>query len=327
MVEIKGERVLAPSCCRAPAPGNGRSKCKRTPRVIPRRCVGASRLGHARACLQDDSELDHWCDVLDIGTPRFPGRAQHAPDLSHPAMAVNLDACIQCTRLRTRLPREQVNDVIGYAFRGVQSKVVFDLDDPMGASTCVACGECVQACPTARWHRRATRTCAVDRTVDSHALLRSRLSAYLSCEGQHDRARSTGATVRRTRAAFASRPLRLRLRGASASTDEALIRKPGAPKTADSRLIRRIRVGVSRSDLGRGVGAGRGHAEAPFAITKGRTRSHGLVPRKDRTKSVSVQKLVRTGFTGTTSITAAALPRVHVQRCWKASDRRGNRIR
>jgi formate dehydrogenase major subunit len=25
---------------------------------------------------------------------------------------------------------------------------VFDMDDPMGASTCVACGECVQACPT-----------------------------------------------------------------------------------------------------------------------------------------------------------------------------------
>ncbi len=25
---------------------------------------------------------------------------------------------------------------------------MFDFDDPMGASTCVACGECVQACPT-----------------------------------------------------------------------------------------------------------------------------------------------------------------------------------
>ena len=43
---------------------------------------------------------------------------------------------------------EQVNDVIGYAFRGKDSKIVFDMDDPMGESTCVACGECVQACPT-----------------------------------------------------------------------------------------------------------------------------------------------------------------------------------
>ena len=43
---------------------------------------------------------------------------------------------------------EQVNDVIGLAFRGQHAKIVFDMDDPMGGSTCVACGECVQACPT-----------------------------------------------------------------------------------------------------------------------------------------------------------------------------------
>jgi formate dehydrogenase major subunit len=34
------------------------------------------------------------------------------------------------------------------AGRGHNEKIVFDFDDPMGNSTCVACGECVQACPT-----------------------------------------------------------------------------------------------------------------------------------------------------------------------------------
>jgi formate dehydrogenase major subunit len=34
------------------------------------------------------------------------------------------------------------------AYRGHGSSVVFDFHDPMGDSTCVACGECVQACPT-----------------------------------------------------------------------------------------------------------------------------------------------------------------------------------
>ena len=63
-------------------------------------------------------------------------------------MAVNLDACIQCN-LCVRACREvQVNDVIGMAYRGENSKIVFDFDDPMGDSSCVACGECVQACPT-----------------------------------------------------------------------------------------------------------------------------------------------------------------------------------
>ena len=63
-------------------------------------------------------------------------------------MAVQLDACIQCN-LCVRACREvQVNDVIGMAGRGANAKIVFDFDDPMGNSTCVACGECVQACPT-----------------------------------------------------------------------------------------------------------------------------------------------------------------------------------
>jgi formate dehydrogenase major subunit len=63
-------------------------------------------------------------------------------------MAVHLDACIQCTRCVRACRDEQVNDVIGLAYRGQGEKIVFDMDDPMGDSTCVSCGECVQACPT-----------------------------------------------------------------------------------------------------------------------------------------------------------------------------------
>jgi len=97
---------------------------------------------------RNDSELAFWQRALGVDKPRFAPRKQPAADVSHPAMAVNLDACIQCTRCVRACREEQVNDVIGYAFRGAHSKIVFDLDDPMGQSTCVACGECVQACPT-----------------------------------------------------------------------------------------------------------------------------------------------------------------------------------
>src|SRR5438067_10603364 len=98
MVEIKGERVLAPSCCRAPAPGMDVQSASERARHSQKMVLELLASDMPERVYKTDSELDHWCDVLDIGTPRFPGRAQPAPDLSHPAMAVNLDACIQCTR-------------------------------------------------------------------------------------------------------------------------------------------------------------------------------------------------------------------------------------
>jgi len=96
-------------------------------------------------------ELSAWADTLGV-VPR-PAltalrRSQPAPDLSHPAMAVNLDACIQCTRCVRACRETQMNDVIGVLHRGAQAQIAFDIGDAMGASSCVACGECVQACPT-----------------------------------------------------------------------------------------------------------------------------------------------------------------------------------
>ena len=49
------------------------------------------------------------------------------PDLTHPAMAVDLAACIQCTRCVRACREVQHNDVIGMAYRGHGSKVVFDV--------------------------------------------------------------------------------------------------------------------------------------------------------------------------------------------------------
>jgi formate dehydrogenase major subunit len=148
VVEVKGERVLAPSCCRYPK--DGMEVTTNNPRAVHSQKMVLELLlsDIPETAYTLNSELDQWARKLAVGKPRFQARHQPAHDLSHPAIAVNLDACIQCTRCMRACREEQVNDVIGYAFRGEHSKIVFDLDDPMGASTCVACGECVQACPT-----------------------------------------------------------------------------------------------------------------------------------------------------------------------------------
>ncbi|MDR3638730.1 MAG: formate dehydrogenase subunit alpha [Isosphaeraceae bacterium] len=150
MVEIEGERVLAASCIRKPSAGmrvltNSQRATKAREMVFELLVADQP----PREIAHDpDSKFWHWSDAVGVTRSRFPQRPAPAPDRSHPAMAVHLDACIQCN-LCVRACREvQVNDVIGMAGRGAHEKIVFDFDDPMGQSTCVACGECVQACPT-----------------------------------------------------------------------------------------------------------------------------------------------------------------------------------
>jgi formate dehydrogenase major subunit len=150
MVEIKGERVLAASCIRKPTQDmvvNTASEEARIARRMVMEMLVADQ--PAREAAPDPrSRFWTWADAMGVTDSRFPARTKIADDSSHVAIAVNLDACIHCN-LCVRACREvQVNDVIGMAHRGYASKIVFDFDDPMGESTCVACGECVQACPT-----------------------------------------------------------------------------------------------------------------------------------------------------------------------------------
>lgn len=168
MVEIEGERVLAPSCCRHPSQG------MKVRTASPR--ASAAQKMVLELLLSDigdpgyvpDNEVTRWARQLGVSDARFARRAQPVQDLSHPAIAVNLDACIQCTRCLRACRDEQVNDVIGLAWRGEGAKIVFDQDDALGASTCVSCGECVQACPTgALAPARGAALVPVDRQVDS----------------------------------------------------------------------------------------------------------------------------------------------------------------
>ena len=150
MVEIEGERVLAPSCMRMPAIGmkvHTQSERATKSRAMAMELLVADQ--PARATSHDPaSAFWRWADKTGVLESRFPAAERWTHDPSHPAMRVNLDACIQCN-LCVRACREvQVNDVIGMAYRNAGAKIVFDFDDPMGSSTCVGCGECVQACPT-----------------------------------------------------------------------------------------------------------------------------------------------------------------------------------
>ena len=170
MIEIEGERVLAASCIRKPTEGmtvNTASERATTARAMVMELLLADQPPRESAH-DPKSRLWQWADEMGKRESRFPVRTGPTADVSHPAMAVNLDACIHCN-LCVRACREmQVNDVIGMAYRGHHSKIVFDFDDPMGESTCVGCGECVQACPTGALMPAAeVGKEEIDRRVDS----------------------------------------------------------------------------------------------------------------------------------------------------------------
>ena len=179
VVEIKGERTLAPSCCRSATAGmevqaTSERALKSQKMVLEMLLSDMPDVGYKWNEADESKqhgELSDWAARMGVTVrPELKAlrREQPKADMSHPAMAVNLDACIQCTRCVRACREEQVNDVIGYAMRGSHSEIVFDLNDPMGDSTCVACGECVQACPTgALMPKTQVGSQIVDKKVDS----------------------------------------------------------------------------------------------------------------------------------------------------------------
>ncbi len=175
LVEIQGERVLAPSCRRQPSEGmvvtsEASARAQAARRMVFELLLADMPDGAAR---DETREFSRWQQSLGVTASRFaPDRPAPPPDLSHPAMAVQLDACIQCGLCQRACREVQHNDVIGLAARGAATFVSFDLADAMGASSCVGCGECVQACPTGALLPQSVlqdgrRGAAPDRVVDS----------------------------------------------------------------------------------------------------------------------------------------------------------------
>jgi formate dehydrogenase major subunit len=163
MVEIEGERVLTASCIRKPTAGmvvrTDTERAAKSRKLVFE--LLASNMRPAQDGPDNQSAFWQWASSMGIsGSERFESKfvSEHlAPefDISNPAIAVNLDACIACGACVRACREVQVNDVIGMAARGNHSMPVFDMHDPMGHSTCVTCGECVQACPTGALYEKS----------------------------------------------------------------------------------------------------------------------------------------------------------------------------
>lgn len=87
-----------------------------------------------------DEKMTHW--------PIQPGWNKFAVDTSHPYFVLDNNRCILCRRCVRACAEITGNFTLSLAERGAASTLVADIDVPLGESSCVKCGACVQVCPT-----------------------------------------------------------------------------------------------------------------------------------------------------------------------------------
>jgi CRP-like cAMP-binding protein/Fe-S-cluster-containing dehydrogenase component len=127
--------------------------------------LGLLMADHPSPCAKEqqhagDCELEALARRFEVAGGRFQGRPKELPrDDSSLVIAVDHNACILCDRCARGCDVIKENHVIGRMGKGYTARIAFDLNSPMGGSSCVACGECTDDCPTgALTHRRVIAT-------------------------------------------------------------------------------------------------------------------------------------------------------------------------
>ncbi|MGA2812599.1 MAG: cyclic nucleotide-binding domain-containing protein [Candidatus Acidiferrum sp.] len=167
-----GARVLAASCVRPCDPGMKVST--NSEKVLSARKTVLELLmsDHPTPCARQqhsgDCELETHAHAAGITQARFAKRSvARGRDESSLAIAVDHDACILCDRCIRGCDEVKNNFVLGRMGKGYAAGIAFDLNSPMGDSTCISCGECMVSCPTGALTNRGVAGTAIAKTADA----------------------------------------------------------------------------------------------------------------------------------------------------------------
>src|ERR1700739_4109302 len=148
-----GARVLSASCVRPVEPGMKVSTNSEKVLAARKTLLELLMADHPSPCARQqhsgDCELETLAKQAGVVTPRFARRtSSRGEDDSSLAIAVDHDACILCDRCIRGCDEIKNNFVLGRMGKGYSAGIAFDLNAPMGNSTCISCGECMVSCPT-----------------------------------------------------------------------------------------------------------------------------------------------------------------------------------
>jgi CRP-like cAMP-binding protein/Fe-S-cluster-containing hydrogenase component 2 len=148
-----GARVLTAACVRPVEPGL--KVVTNSDKVIAARktLLELMMSDHPSPCARQknsgDCELETLATAAGVSEPRYARRTvSRGHDDSSLSMAVDHDACILCDRCIRGCDEVRNNFVLGRMGKGYAADIAFDLNSPMGDSTCISCGECMVSCPT-----------------------------------------------------------------------------------------------------------------------------------------------------------------------------------
>ena len=154
LVEVEGMRTLQPSCT-LPVMNN----------MVVRTDTPKTRDARKFILNMLFSERNHFCPYCQVsgGDCELQNAAYHEGmthwalqpnwkpypvDASHPYIIMEPNRCILCRRCVRACGELVGNFTLGFEERGANSNLIADLGVPLGESTCIGCGTCVQVCPT-----------------------------------------------------------------------------------------------------------------------------------------------------------------------------------
>jgi Fe-S-cluster-containing hydrogenase component 2 len=170
-----GARVLSAACVRPAEPGMKVSTNSEKVLAARKTLLELLMADHPSPCARQqhsgDCELETLAKQAGIGTPRFARRmTSRGADDSSLAIAVDHDACILCDRCIRGCDEIKNNFVLGRMGKGYSAGIAFDLNAPMGDSTCISCGECMVSCPTGALTNKNVVGTALAAGADSQTL-------------------------------------------------------------------------------------------------------------------------------------------------------------
>ncbi|HTA47693.1 MAG TPA: cyclic nucleotide-binding domain-containing protein [Bryobacteraceae bacterium] len=148
-----GERAFTPACVRVAENGMTVKTSSDRVKKARRTLIELLMTDHPSPCLRErqshDCELEKLARDEEIAEIRYPKRfSLRGRDDSSFVIHVDHDACILCDRCIRGCNEVRDNHVLGRMGKGSSSGIAFDLNRPMGNSTCISCGECMVSCPT-----------------------------------------------------------------------------------------------------------------------------------------------------------------------------------